>query len=175
MKTQTRKAAPVRKKRVRGMARTTREDVRRIIALIAAGYSPVEIRHDMGLTRRQWEYRVTKMHTQSNDAKEAWPKYLGKSQMRYRQFESLRQEAMDDGKLDIARKAISDMARLDKEIIEVGQLMGRYERATSKVEITGPTMSLFHTEGTAPTNPEDSAVSESGQNQQAEVVPKTLH
>ena len=123
-----------------------REDVRRISSLIAAGFSPPEIRAHLGLSQRQYDYRMTLMRSKAQDAPDVWAKYIAKAESRMRHLETIRQKAMDGEKLDVARRAVENMVRLDKEIIDVGQSLGAYKTAPKRVdvEISAPTLGMFH-------------------------------
>ncbi len=123
-----------------------REDVRRICSLLAAGFSIPEIKAHLGLSQRQFDYRMDLMRRKSADGADVWTKYHGKAETRMRHLEQIRQKAMDDDKLDVARRAIENMIRLDKEIVDVGQSLGQYKKAANKheVEITAPTLGMFH-------------------------------
>jgi len=86
------------------------------------------------------------IRTKSADAPFVWAKYQSKVDQRYRQLEQIRQRAINDEKLDIARRAIENMIRLDKELIDVGQALGVYQKAATKHEhsISAPTLGMFH-------------------------------
>lgn len=126
--------------------KAVREDVRKITSLLAAGFSPSDIREHLGLSQRQLDYRMGLLATRAADGKEAWTKYHAKAQQRMRHLEQIRQSAMDQDKLDVARRAVENMVRLDKEMIDVGQSLGAYKTAPKRVdvEISAPTLGMFH-------------------------------
>lgn len=126
--------------------KSVREDVRKIISLLAAGFSPFEIRTHLGLSQRQLEYRMEVLRNKAADSNDVWPKYHAKSEQRMRHLEQIRQAAMDQDKLDVARRAVENMVRLDKEIVDVGQSLGAYKIAPKRVdvEISAPTLGMFH-------------------------------
>lgn len=123
-----------------------REDVRNITSLLAAGFGPGEIRAHLGLSQRQFDYRMNLLRTKSMDGADVWTKYHAKAEQRMRHLEQIRQKAMDQDKLDVARRAVENQVRLDKEIVDVGQSLGTYKVAPKKVdvEISAPTLGMFH-------------------------------
>lgn len=126
--------------------KSVREDVRKIISLLAAGFSPFEIRNHLGLSQRQLDYRMDVLRNKAADSRDVWPKYHAKAEQRMRHLEQIRQAAMDQDKLDVARRAVENMVRLDKEIVDVGQSLGAYKTAPKRVdvEISAPTLGMFH-------------------------------
>jgi len=132
----------------RGRPRTekVREEARLIGNYLAAGYQPAEIRKELKLTVRQYKYRMSMLRKRAWDAKEVWPKFFAKLEARYRQFESIRQRAIKEGKLDTAMRAVENMKALDQSVINVGQDLGVYETKDKivKHKVEGPTLSVFH-------------------------------
>jgi len=130
----------------RAPAPELRGDIRRISSLIAAGFSPAEIRTHLGLSQRQYDYRMLLLRTKSRDGTDVWAKYMAKSETRMQHLEQIRNQAMNENKLDVARRAVENMVRLDKEIIDVGQSLGSYKTAPKRVdvEISAPTLGMFH-------------------------------
>jgi len=130
----------------RPTAAETRDECRRIAALLASGFGPADIRKELNLTERQYKYRMKLLRQRSHDAKEVWPKYVAKVDTRYRQFEVIRQKALAGNDLNAAMRAIENLRRLDLEVIQVGQELGEYERQARKSELTinAPTLGMFH-------------------------------
>lgn len=112
--------------------------------MLAAGFSPQEIRYELKLSARQYKYRVSLLRQKSADAPHVWANYRAKIDVRYAQLESIRQKADEEGKLDVARKAVSDMNKLDREIIEVGQMLGAYKKTPDVVELKSPSLGILH-------------------------------
>jgi hypothetical protein len=137
---------PTKRKRGRQPVVEVREEMRKIASLLSAGFSPQEIKAELSLSNRQYRYRMDLIRSRSHDAPHVWSKYQAKVETRYRQLEQIRQMALRDEKLDVARRAIENMVRLDKEIIDVGQALGAYEKQAQKHEhsIVAPTLGMFH-------------------------------
>lgn len=123
-----------------------REDIRNISALLSAGFSLQEIKSHLKLTERQLKWRMTAMRKMSRDYTDVWAKFQARSDTRYRHLEAIRASAMTDGKLDVARRAIENMARIDKQVVEVGQTLGEYKTAAKEIkhEHKVPTLGMFH-------------------------------
>jgi len=135
------------RKRGRPPQEEVRADCRRISSFLASGFSPGEIRHEMKLTLRQYRYRMRLMRIRSYDAKEVWPKYIAKAETRYRQYEGIRQKALQKNDLGTALRAVESLKRLDLEVIQVGQDLGQYEKEARKSEVlvrNAPTLGMFH-------------------------------
>lgn len=122
------------------------DDVKKIGALLATGFTLDQIRVELKLTRRQLFSRLALMRRRSKDANDVWPKFLAKMEVRYRQFEGIRQRAIQAGKLDAALRAIENMVRLDREIVAVGQELGVYDQVAKETKVTfeNPTLGMFH-------------------------------
>ena len=137
----------IQRKRGRPASSEIRDECRRISALLSSGFGPAEIRKELGLTERQYKYRMKLLRQRSHDASEVWPKYVAKVDTRYRQFEAIRQKALQKNDLNSAMRAIENMRRLDIEVIQVGQELGEYDRQARKSEVTisAPSLGLFHT------------------------------
>jgi hypothetical protein len=123
-----------------------REDIRRINALLASGFSPGDIRDQLKFTKRQYQYRMSLQRARANDSSDVFSKYMGKVEARYRQLEGIRQKAVQQNKLDTALRAIEDMRRLDAEIVQVGTDLGHYKPAPPKHDpsVAAPTLGMFH-------------------------------
>jgi hypothetical protein len=121
-------------------------DCEAIRSHLAAGFSPQRIRTLLNLTKRQYDYRMKVLSHNAQDAHEVWTKFIARTDVRYTQLEQIRQEAMKGKpKLDVARRAICDMARIDREQIEVGQALGRYKKVAERVDVTvrNPTLGML--------------------------------
>lgn len=123
-------------------------DAQEIGSYLAAGYKPRDIRTKMNLTKRQWTWRMRHLRQNSNDAMDVWTHHSAKTDVRYRQLESIRQQALAQQKpsLDVARRCISDMMRLDQQLIEVGQELGVYKKVPKRVEltVTNPSLDILY-------------------------------
>jgi len=135
-------------KRGRPVTEEVVKDCREISSYLAAGFRPKDIRQKMGLSKRAWSWRLRHIRRNANDATDIWALHSAKTDSRYRQLEQIRQKAMDQPKpsLDVARRAISDMMRLDKDLIEVGQELGVYKKMPKKVEleVINPSLSMLY-------------------------------
>lgn len=124
------------------------DQCREITSYLAAGSRPKEIRQKMGLSKRQWHWRMRHIRRNSQDATDIWAIHSAKTDARYRQLEFIRQKALTQPKpaLDVARRAISDMIRLDKDLIEVGQELGVYKKMPKKIEleVTNPSLDMIY-------------------------------
>lgn len=123
-----------------------RDDARKVGALLASGFPLDEIRSEMKLSRRQLMARLSMLRRRAKDVGDTWPKFVAKIEARYRQYEGIRQRAIQQNKLDTALRAIENMTRLDAQLVEVGQALGIYEKVADKHihTIENPTLGMFH-------------------------------
>lgn len=123
-----------------------REDCRKIGALLASGFSPADVREELKLSSRSYKLRMAMIRRRAYNHVDVFPRFMAKVETRYRQLEAIRQRAITLGKLDTALRAIEDMRRLDREIIEVGAELGVYQTQPKQVNhlFEAPTLGMFH-------------------------------
>jgi hypothetical protein len=98
--------------------------------MLAAGEDEQSIRAELGLGRRAFEHRMRQLRRTAVDRHLVWARYLSGAQADLVRLEEIAATALesDPPRYGLIIRVTVARSRLRREIVEVGQLLGVYDR-----------------------------------------------